>query len=228
MSRIASCWIYILCIMLAAVCAQFACASVLRAADWEAEFKKWEAAEEQTPPPVDPVLFVGSSSIRLWKLAESFPNLPVVNHGFGGSQAADTLANLDRIVLRYKPRVVVFYAGDNDIASGKSPGQVANDVTAVAEKLHAALPETRLVYISIKPSIARWHLIDNVRAANCQIAAKLKDDPHARFVSVEAEMLGEDGRPRKELFVDDGLHLNATGYGIWTKLLLPEIDMSTK
>src|SRR6188472_1822642 len=103
MPRLATHSYFLLCIVLAAACVQTECGGALRAADWEAEFKKWETAEEQTPPPAEPILFVGSSSIRLWKLSESFPNLPVINHGFGGSQAADTLAHLDRIVLRYKP-----------------------------------------------------------------------------------------------------------------------------
>ena len=195
---------------------------------WEADFAKWESAEQNAPPPAEPVLFVGSSSIRLWNLAESFPQLPVVNHGFGGSQVSDTLANLERIVLRYKPRTIVCYAGDNDIAAGKSPEQVAHDVAQVVEQIHTALPQTRFVYIAIKPSIARWKLIDKVRSANAQIAASMKDDPLASFMQIETEMLGADGLPRKELFVADGLHLNAEGYRLWTKLLLPQIDATTK
>ena len=188
---------------------------------FEAEIQKFEALDRQTPPPEQPIVFVGSSSIRMWNLAKSFPNLPVMNRGFGGSQIADSVYYAQRIVIKCKPRLVVFYAGDNDLASGKQPSDVLKDFQDFASQVHAALPKTRIVFISIKPSIARWKLIDSARRANSLIADFIKSDPRLIFVDVEPLMLGADGMPRGELFIADGLHMNAKGYELWASLIAP-------
>ena len=166
---------------------------------------------------------MGSSSIRLWNLKDSFPGLPVVRRGFGGSQLADSVRYAGRIVVPCKPRIVVLYAGDNDTASGKSPEEVARDFESFVGAVRRALPETRIVYISIKPSIQRWHLAAAMREANALIRAIVEKDPAMSFVDVWPAMLGEDGKPRRELFVEDGLHLSAEGYRLWSRLLLPHL-----
>jgi lysophospholipase L1-like esterase len=193
---------------------------------WEKDIAAFEAQDAKTPPPKNAVLFVGSSSIRLWKLKESFPDLPTIHRGFGGSEVADSVRYAKRIVTPHAPRVVVLYAGDNDIANGKSPERVLADVKDFIALVKNALPETKIVYIGIKPSVQRWKLIDKIRAANRLVhdyVAEQKSEKLA-FVDVDRPMLGADGKPRADLLLDDGLHLNEQGYALWTKLLRKEIE----
>ena len=136
---------------------------------WESAIRDFEAQDRKQPPAPDGIVFVGSSSIRLWKLTESFPGLEAINRGFGGSQLADSVRYADRIVTAYRPKLVVLYAGDNDLAAGRSPEQVFADFKHFVAKVHAALPKTRILYIGIKPSLSRWKLIDKIRDANRRI-----------------------------------------------------------
>lgn len=189
-----------------------------RIAKWEPEIAKLELKQ----PPAGGIVFVGSSSIRMWKLDKSFSDLPAINRGFGGSQLADTVHYFDRLVTSVKPKVVVVYAGDNDIAGGKTPEKVAADFTALCEKCKAAVPDAKLIYIGIKPSIARWKLVDKVRAANSQMQA-IAQKHGATFVDVDKAMLGDNGEPKAELFLKDGLHMTDAGYEIWKGLLLPHL-----
>lgn len=191
---------------------------------WEPVIAAFEAQDRQSPPPQEGILFVGSSSIRMWDVKKSFPDLPVINRGFGGSQIADSVRYAERIVLPYRPKVVVFYAGDNDIAAGKSPSVVAGDFREFVHKVHEALPQTRIVFIAIKPSIRRWALVDKVRQANRLIRADADGEERLEFVDVDGPMIGEDGKPRAELFAADGLHLNGEGYKLWADLVRPHLD----
>lgn len=193
-------------------------------ARWESAIAAFEASDKQSPPPKDGILFVGSSSIRLWDLKKHFPDLSVINRGFGGSQLEDSIHFAGRIVLPYEPRVIVLYAGDNDLAAGKSPEQVVEDFKRFAAVVHQKLPKTRIIYISIKPSNQRWKLIEKIRAANAGILEAAKADGRLSFVDVHPAMLGEDGLPRKELLVEDGLHLSPAGYEIWSKLVREKIE----
>jgi len=191
---------------------------------WEPAIAKFEARDKQKPPPKQAILFVGSSSIVGWNVEKSFPGLAVINRGFGGSQIADSVRYADRIVVPYEPRIVVFYAGDNDIAAGKSPQQVLADYQALVKKVHAAVPKTRIVFVSIKPSLKRWALVEKMRQANALIKAAAEKDPRLVFLDVDKPMLGTDGKPRGELFQPDGLHLNAAGYKLWSDLLRPHLQ----
>ncbi len=120
---------------------------------WEKDIRKFEAADKASPPPQGGVLFIGSSSIRMWvTLARDFPEHKVINRGFGGSQIADSVYYAERIVFPYKPRLIVMRAGGNDIAAGKTPDQVAADFRAFVEKVRAKLPETRICYMSLAPT----------------------------------------------------------------------------
>ena len=188
--------------------------------------KETAAFEEQDrkDPAIGGVVFVGSSSIRLWDLKKSFPEVPALNRGFGGSVIPDSMAHVDLLVIRHKPRIVVFYAGDNDIAAGRTPQQVFDDYKAFVAKVHAALPATRIAFIAIKPSIQRWALVDKVRAANTLVREYAAADDRLGFVDVDGPMLGWDEKPRKDLFVADGLHMTPKGYELWTTLVRPFVE----
>jgi lysophospholipase L1-like esterase len=192
------------------------------ASKWEHDIAAFEAADKTNPPPTNAILFVGSSSIRLWKtLAQDFLGFPVINRGFGGSQMSDTLEFAGRIVLPCRPRQVLVYAGDNDLADGKSPEEVTAAFKALVGRVHATLPGTRIGYIAIKPSPSRWKLADRMKAANRLIAEFAKTDERLAFIDVFTPILGEDGQPRPDLFVADKLHLNAKGYELWAKTVRP-------
>ena len=191
---------------------------------WAKEMAAFEQQDQQSPPAPGGIVFVGSSSIRLWDLPKAFPGLPVINRGFGGSQIADSVNHIDRLVLRHKPRTVVFYAGDNDLAAGKTPATVIDDFKTFVAKIHAVLPQTRIAFIGIKPSIQRWKLIETVRAANAGIRAYCQEDERLGFIDVDGPMLGWDEKPRKDLLVEDGLHLTPKGYELWTTLVRPFLE----
>jgi lysophospholipase L1-like esterase len=190
---------------------------------WEKTIQRFEAGDAKSPPKAGGILFIGSSSIRGWKLGEFFSDLSVINRGFGGSQIVDSTQFAERIVFPYKPKTIVLYAGDNDVAAGKSPKQVAADYGAFVAKVQAALPNTKIVYIAIKPSIKRWALVEKMREANRLIRTATEKDSLQAFVDIDKPMIGADGRPRKELFLKDGLHLNADGYKLWAKLVRAEL-----
>lgn len=188
---------------------------------FQAEVGKLVASDDTHPTKPGGVVFVGSSSIRMWDLEKSFPEQEYLNRGFGGSQICQSTHFFDVLVAKHKPRTVVFYAGDNDIAGGKSPDEVLKDFQAFAKQFSVKLPEAKLVYIAIKPSIARWNMADKMREANKLIAAECEKNENFAFVDVWPVMLGDDGQPRKDIFKEDGLHMNDKGYELWTELIKP-------
>jgi lysophospholipase L1-like esterase len=191
---------------------------------WEAEIAKFEESDRQNAPPRDAVMFIGSSSIRLWQsLGEDFPGIKVINRGFGGSEIADSTFYVDRIVIPQRPKMVVLYAGDNDLASGKTPQQVFEDYKAFVERIHQNLPRTKIGFISIKPSPARASLLQNMKDANGLIKAYATHDKTLIYIDVFTPMLGKDGSPRPELFGPDKLHMNREGYGLWKLVVAPYI-----
>ncbi len=191
---------------------------------WEAAIQDFEKKDQIDPPPLGEIVFVGSSTIRIWNLAKSFADLKCINCGFGGSQMADSARYAGRIVVPYRPRTIVVYAGDNDIAAGKTPEQVATDARALVAAVHAKLPRTKIIFISIKPSIARWKLFGKMREANRLIAEYTRHDSRLGFVDITETMLGDDGMPRPELFVKDGLHLSPEGYSVVSSRVRPMLD----
>ena len=149
------------------------------------EINAFTAADTTNLPPRSAILFVGSSSIRLWKtLTQDFPDLRVVNRGFGGSQIIDSVNYADRVILPYKPRHIVLYAGGNDINAKKSPQQVFADFQAFVAKVHSELPRTKISYISIAPNPARWAQVDDVREANRLIEEYTRHDSRLAFINV--------------------------------------------
>jgi len=193
-------------------------------AHWETAIQAFEAADKASPPPTGGIVFIGSSSIVLWKsLATDFPGMPVLNRGFGGSQIPEVTFFVGRIVTPYKPRQVVVYCGGNDINAGRSADDVLHDVQALVRAIHGAQPTTRIAYISIAPNPSRWPQIETVRAANRAVRAWMATDPRLTFIDVFAAMLGADGLPKPDIFVADRLHMNAKGYEIWRAVVGPHL-----
>lgn len=203
----------------------FLFAALLQAAGpekFEAEIRAFEEYDRKNAPPENPVLFVGSSTIRMWKTHERFPKLPVINRGFGGSRVADVLHYADRIVLPYKPRLIVFYAGENDIADGsRTPEGVLKDF----QTFHAKV-KTPIIAIGIKPSIKREALWPKLKEANALVRQWC---PKGVTYAPLEEMLEKEGvPPPAEWFVADGLHLSEKGYARWSEALAPIIEGALK
>lgn len=195
---------------------------------WEETIRAFEDWDSKNSFPSDAVLFVGSSSIRLWPTRECFKEFPVINRGFGGSHISEVSTYARRIVLRYAPKVIVFYAGDNDIAAGKSAERVLADYKAFTKLVHASLPETRIIFIGIKPSRSRWPLWPVMSEANAMIKDFSGKDARLFYFDGAAPLLDADGLPNVELFLPDKLHLNGKGYDVWTKSLRPTIEEALK
>jgi lysophospholipase L1-like esterase len=190
---------------------------------WSSELRAFAWQDSLTKPPTAPILFYGSSSLRMWTtLATDFPGRPVLNRAFGGSRFPDANYFFDKLVVAYRPRQVVLYEGDNDIGAGATPQQVYESFRVFAELMRRQLPRTQLVFLAIKPSLARWALYPKMQEANSLIQQYIKANPkQLRFVDVATPLLGPDGKPRPELYREDGLHMTRAGYEIWTRVLAP-------
>ncbi len=201
-------------------------AGIEPASPWEASFEAFAAADRESPPPEGAVLFVGSSSIRMWSgLETQFGDEKVVlKRGFGGSQLSDCVKNLQRLVVRYRPRTVLVYAGDNDLEEGSTPNEVLRRFTAFVDGVHRSLPDTRIDFISIKPSPLRAALMPQIRATNALIRDYVAGTPGVAYIDVYTPMLDAAGGPRRELFRDDRLHLNADGYALWQSVIAPYVQ----
>ena len=194
-------------------------------AQWDAAIVAFERADRAQPPPAGAVLFIGSSSIRFWKtLAADFPEVHTINRGFGGSEIADSTFFADRIVAPYHPRAIVMYAGDNDIEAGNSPKQVRDDFAAFVRKARAVDPGVPIAFIAIKPSMARKALLPQIRAANDLVRAYAATQQQVAYLDVFTPMLGEDGQPQAKWFIQDGLHMNRSGYALWIGVVRPWVD----
>jgi lysophospholipase L1-like esterase len=195
-----------------------------QAASFDAEIAAFEAADAANPPPANVIPFVGSSSINGWpNLPGAFPNHPVLNRGFGGSQMSDVLYYFDRVVTAYRPPLVVVYEGDNDLAAGKSVSQVFNDYSNFVWLVQERLPATDIAFISVKPSPSRTNILARMAELNGLIAG-MADGRRVRYIDVFNPMLDENGQPRPELFGPDMLHMNAAGYALWNSIVGPELD----
>ena len=148
-----------------------------------------------------------------------FSRHDVLNCGFGGSQLADVCHSADRLILPYRPEVVFVYAGDNDTAAGKSPEEISRDFADLVQRVHATLPETRIVFLSIKPSPQRWTLFPRMQQANDFVRKQTEQNERLHFLDVGQVLLGVDGTPQRDLYRADGLHLNEAGYRRWAELV---------
>ena len=190
---------------------------------WEPAIQEFERQDAEAAFAPNGIVFVGSSSVRRWDLQKWFPGLPVLNRGFGGSRISDVNHFLDRVVLKYKPKTIVLYAGDNDIAGGRSAKRVVEDFREFCVGVYKELPEAKILFVAIKPCPKRWHLADVLKEANAEIAKLCQSNDRLIYVDVWTPMLTSRGEPRPELFAKDNLHLNAAGYELWAKLLLPHV-----
>ncbi len=188
---------------------------------WSQDMQAFEQWDSKNSFPSEAVVFVGSSSIRLWPTARAFPDCPVINRGFGGSYMADSVYYADRLILKYKPKAVVVFAGTNDITGGIPAVRVHQDFVRLVEIIHAALPDAKIIYLTQTPTESRWRFWEQMRktdALNKDFAAR-KD--FITFVDTAALFLGPDGRPDATLFEEDKLHLSEKGYEKWNALLAP-------
>jgi lysophospholipase L1-like esterase len=191
---------------------------------WEKDIAAFEAQDKANPPPKGALLFIGSSTIVRWKtLAQDYPEHKTINRGFGGSQIADSTEFADRVIVPYAPRAVFLRAGGNDLNAGKSVDQVFTDYKDFVAKVHGKLPETNIFFISLSPSIARWKQADKEKALNVLIKDYIAGKPHLKYIETYDMVLGADGQPRAELFVEDKLHFNADGNKLLAERVRPHL-----
>ena len=196
---------------------------------WEPAIQKFEEQDKHTPPPKGGIVFVGASSIVRWNLGEWFPDLKdAINRGFGGSEMADSAKYASRVVVPYAPRTVVLYPGENDIARGTTPETVGAGFVKFYQTVHAALPNTRIIAIGLKPTPARWQLNDKFIEANALIRRYCQSHTNCIYLDVSHDMLDADRKPKPELFISDGQHMTAEGYKIWSRLIRPLLRPATR
>jgi lysophospholipase L1-like esterase len=193
---------------------------------FEKEISAFEAADKEKSPPQGAILFIGASGIKRWTtLSEDFPDHKVINRGFGGSHIADSTYFAERVIFPYKPRLIVFQAGGNDLNGGKSPQQVSDDFAVFVKKVRGALPDVRIVYLSIGPSPARWSQADKQKETNALIKKQIDAGQNMAYCNSYEGFLNSDGQPREELFVSDRLHHNAAGYKVRADQVRPFLTM---
>jgi hypothetical protein len=193
-------------------------------AQWEQEIAGFERSDATNPPPRHAILFIGSSTIRLWHtLTKDFPGQKTINRGFGGSHIADATHFADRIVFPYAPRAVFLRAGGNDLNAGKPVAEVFADYQAFVAAVHSRLPNTQIFFIGLCPSPSRWEQHDKERELNHLVALESEHSPNLKYIETYDMVLGSDGRPRPELFVADRLHFNPAGYQLLAGKVRPYI-----
>ena len=164
-------------------------------------------------------LFVGSSSIRLWNVAASFPHRHAINHGFGGATTADVLHYYRQVVGNSAPSSIIVYVGENDIAEGVAPERVAANVLTLLAQLRRDHPKARIAWLSMKPTPLRWDLYPRMAAVNVEISARAKSDGQFDYVDVGSALIGAQGRPGEEYFAPDRLHMSPRGYALWSAII---------
>lgn len=166
------------------------------------------------------LLFAGSSSIRKWNdIDKYFPEYNVINNGFGGSQFSDLIYFYDKLIGKYNPDIIFIYEGDNDIAYGKKPSEILKDAKTLLSKVRKDFKDIPVVFISVKPSIKRWELNKKYIATNKKLAKLCKKEKNVWYIDVWDIMLDKNGKLKKDLFLEDGLHMNAEGYNLWKDVI---------
>lgn len=197
-----------------------------RAQPFIEEIHAFHVQDSIKPPPKKAILFVGSSSFRFWTdVQDYFPGTRIINRGFGGSSLPDVIRYEDEIIFPYRPRQVVIYCGENDIAASDTVTAelVYHRFQQLFADIRKHMPGTPILFISIKPSPSRWEMRDRMIRANELIRNFLRTKKRAEFVDVWTHMLGADGKPLPDIFREDRLHMTAKGYAIWQKLIAPQL-----
>jgi lysophospholipase L1-like esterase len=183
---------------------------------WAKQVEAYEKRDAEQSPPEGGIVFAGSSTVRMWPdLAKAFAPTPVVGRGIGGSHISDQIHWAERLVLRYRPTQIVLYAGDNDVAGGKKAERVLADFQRFVATVRRALPEVWVHFLAIKPSPKREALWPEMKRANGLVAKWAKNEPRVTYIDVASPMLDAEGRPRRDIFLKDMLHMNADGYALW-------------
>ena len=192
------------------------------------EIDAFQKADSFSIPPSNGIVFAGSSSFRMWNnINTTFPDYPIINRGFGGSSLPDVIYYAQETILKYKPKQIFIYCGENDIAGNSSV--TADTVLQRFKKLFSIIrtkltKKTEVVYVSIKPSISRWHLEKTFVETNELIKDFLSKEKNTQFLDVHASMLTSDGNVMKDIFIGDNLHMNSKGYKIWESLFRPILN----
>jgi lysophospholipase L1-like esterase len=193
-------------------------------APFHADIQRFKTQDSIQFPPKNTILFIGSSSFTKWTDVQNyFPGYTIINRGFGGSSLPDLIRYAGDIIFPYKPRQVVIYCGDNDLAASDtvSAQTVFNRFQQLFAMIREKLPATSVAFVSIKPSPSRQRLMPKMREANLLIKKFLKQKKNTAFIDVYHKMLNKDGTPLKDIFLEDELHMNAKGYAIWQKVMQP-------
>ena len=190
---------------------------------FEKHIEKFEKADVEKMPPEGAVLVVGSSSIRKWhgEIAKDLEPLTIVGRGFGGSNTNDLLHYADRIVFKYKPRAIVIYEGDNDVAQGVGHDTIIATYTLLLDAIKKNLPDCRVYVLVVKPSPRRWDMWPTMRRVNASLSALASDRSAVTYIDIASPMLGKDGKPKAELYVKDRLHMSRAGYDVWRDAIRP-------
>ena len=195
---------------------------------WHKEIKRFAWQDAKNSYPKQAILFVGSSSIYTWKTAQAFPDLPVINRGFGGSHISDLNYYFEIITKRYQPAKIIYYCGENDVADRKDNDQILADFSLFSSRVNKELPDTILLFLAIKPNPLRWQMWNRMAETNRAIKDYCKSSGLCIFLDTATPLLNSAGRPDKNLFAKDGLHLNPAGYAIWNHILAPHLTIDTQ
>ena len=193
---------------------------------YESTIVKFEQEDQKKGYHPEAVLFTGSSSIKMWKsLGEDMSPIPILNRGFGGSTIPEVTHYADRILLPHHPKIIFFYCGENDLANEESKSDLAlKSFKKFHEYMKKNLPETKVYFIAIKPSIKRWNYWDKMSQANAKLSKIISKKDNFFFVDTASQMLDENGIVLQDIFIKDNLHMNAKGYAIWTKVIKPIME----
>lgn len=204
---------------------QISLSAVAQNKPFEAEIKAFAKSDSIVAPLRGKIVFAGSSSFTKWKdINQYFPGYPIINRGFGGSNLLDVIQYINETILKYNPKQVVIYCGENDLASSDtvSPEMVLERFTLLFKLIRQPLGnKTNITFISIKPSVSRWRLEAKIVEANVLIANFIAKQPNAHYINIHSAMLQDDGSVMKDIFIADNLHMNAKGYAIWQKIIFP-------
>jgi len=217
-------FLVLLCVFMAALTGQEARVPDPDPSRFHEEIDAFVQWDKKNSWPDEAMLFVGSSSIRLWKTREAFPEYKLINRGFGGAHISDVLYYYDKVVQPYKPDIIVFYCGDNDIASGKTIERVYDDFLSFLTRAFNEISEVKVVYIPIKPSGSRWSMWPEMNKVNNKIKLLSKKEKNLIYVDTATPLLDASGKPDDHLFLEDRLHLNELGYKEWNQVLHPVLE----